>query len=122
MLNVRHEFSARSRVGAELVGDHAPRTTALFLQKASEQSPGGLGVAMNLHDFIKHITILVNGAPEIALFAADRDDHFVEMPDVAPTGFLTLQPLSVFGSEFQGWPPGSTSGRQSIDPTALRIA
>jgi hypothetical protein len=54
----------------------------LLAQKPLQQSVGGSRIAADLDDFVGHISVLINGAPEIALFAVDRDDHFIETPNV----------------------------------------
>jgi len=102
MLDPWHDLPPRGGVGAELVGDHAPRAAALLMEKALQQSLGGFGAAANLNEFIEDVAVLVDSAPEVALLAADRDDDFVKMPDVAPTGVLALQAMGVLGAEFHG--------------------
>lgn len=42
-----------------------------------------------------------DGAPEVASLAVDRDNDFVEMPDVASTGLFALQTAGVIEPEFR---------------------
>jgi hypothetical protein len=74
------------------------------MEKALQQSLGGLGVAANLNDIVENVAVLVDRAPEIALLAVDvdRDDDLIEMPAVMPAGLLALQAASVIGAEFHG--------------------
>jgi hypothetical protein len=37
---------------------------ALFLQQTGETPPDRLGVAAGLHDFVEHIAVLIDSAPE----------------------------------------------------------
>jgi len=43
----------------------------------------GTGVPSLLHPNIQHFSILIDRMPQIVLFAPDRHEHFVEVPDVA---------------------------------------
>ena len=72
----------------------------MLAQKPLQQSLGCSGVAADLDDFVEHISVLIDGAPEIALFATDRDDDFIEMPDIAPAKFLSFQPASIVQTKF----------------------
>jgi len=65
MLDSRYDLASCRAVGAQFVGDHAPWRHALLLQKAGEQTPGGLGVATGLDDLLQptkayHKTALVH--------------------------------------------------------------
>lgn len=64
MIDARHDLAAGCGIGAELVGDHAPRAAALLMEKAFQQPLGGLGVAVSLNDFVENIAVLIDGAPE----------------------------------------------------------
>jgi len=59
----RHDFSSRSGVRAELVGDHEPRLASQFAQQTTEQAFGRLRVSVNLDDLVENIAVLMNGAP-----------------------------------------------------------
>jgi hypothetical protein len=49
-----------------------------------------------------NIAILIDGAPEIALSANDRDDNFVKVLNIISAGRPALQRTGVVGAEFQG--------------------
>ena len=100
MLDFWHDLAPGGAIGAEFVGDHAFGRTTLLAQKPLQQSLGCSGVAADLDDFVEHISVLIDGAREIALFAIDRDDDFVEMPDIAPARFLSFQPASIVQTKF----------------------
>ncbi len=82
VLYFRHDLAPGGSVGAEFVGDHALGRTTLLAQKPLQQPFGGSRIAADLDDFVEHVSVLIDGAPEVAFFAVDRDHHFVEMPDV----------------------------------------
>jgi len=57
------------QTGIELVGDHAPRATALFMEKALQQSLGGFGVAAKLGDFVEDVAPIMCIHPAEAAFS-----------------------------------------------------
>lgn len=63
VFDVRHDLSPGCFIGAQLVSDHSLRCDTLLLQKTGQQSPGSLGVAAGLDDFVKHIPVLIDGSP-----------------------------------------------------------
>lgn len=76
----RHDLSLCSVVRPKLVGDHHARRAALALQQLAHQTLGRLGIATTLHQDLQDETVLIDGAPEPVLLAADRNDGLVEMP------------------------------------------
>ena len=72
----------------------------MFAQEPLQQSLCRPGIAANLDDFVEHISVLFDGAPEIALFAIDCDDNLVEMPYVSSAWFLSLQTPGIVRSKF----------------------
>ena len=100
VFDIRHDQVPGGGVGAEFVGYDPLWRTLLFAQKPCQQSPRGLCVPVDLHDFVEHVSVLINGAPEIALLAMDGDDDFVEMPNVVAAWRLSLQAAGVIGAEF----------------------
>jgi hypothetical protein len=100
VFDIRHDQAPGGGVGAEFVGYDPLWRTLLFAQKPCQQSPRGLCVPVDLHDFVEHVSVLINGAPEIALLAMDGDDDFVEMPNVVAAWRLSLQAAGVIGAEF----------------------
>jgi len=100
MLDIRHDLAPGGAVGAEFVGDHALGRTTLLAQKPIQQSFGCPRIATDLNDFVQHISVLINGAPQIALFAVDRDDHFVEISNVSTAWRLSLQTPGIIRSKF----------------------
>ena len=55
VLDVRHDGSSGGRVGAELVRYDAPRTAAVFAEKADQQTFCHFGVPARLENLVEHI-------------------------------------------------------------------
>src|SRR5690606_38651207 len=68
---------------------------ALLLHQSGQQTLGRLGVASALDDLVKHVSVLINGAPQPVLLASDADNHFIQMPDVMRTSLLAAQPPGI---------------------------
>lgn len=100
MLDRRHDLTSGGGIGAEFVSDHAPGRTAVPFEKTPQQAPGHLGVAARLHDFIEDIAVLVDGAPQPVLLAADGDHDLIEVPDVAAARLLAPEAAGVIPPEF----------------------
>jgi len=102
MLDLRHDSALGDGVGAEFVGYDPLWRTSLFAQEPHQQSPRSLCVPVDLHDFIKDVSVLINGAPEIAFLTVDGDHDLVEMPYVMARGRFSLQAAGVVGAKFNG--------------------
>ena len=81
--NSGEKFFARCAITLELVGHNLPRCVAQALEQFLEKALGGLLVSTFLHQDIKYITILINGAPKIVTPTADADEYLVEKPRIA---------------------------------------
>ena len=86
----RHDPSVRGAIASQLVGNEPPRRPALPLQQLSKKALGRTLIATQLNEDIDHITILINGTPEILPSTLDSDEHLVQVPCVAQA---TLAPL-----------------------------
>ena len=73
MLDFRHDRRLGGAIGPKLVGDDPLRRVPLLRQEPRQQSSGSLGITMDLHDFVEHVPVLIDGPPKIALLATDRD-------------------------------------------------
>ena len=60
---------------------------------------GRLCVAARLHQYVQHVAVLVDRAPQVVLLAVDLHEHFIEVPAVAGAGPAAAQPAGVVGSE-----------------------
>jgi hypothetical protein len=64
VFDLRHDRALGGGLGAELVGYDPLRWTSLPPQEPRQQSPRGLCVPMDLHDFIEGISRLIDSATE----------------------------------------------------------
>ncbi len=96
-----HDLAPSGGIGAELVGDHPPRRSALLLQQAPQQALGGLGITPALNDLVKDISVLVDDPPQPVLLAHDGDHDLVEVPNVMAARRFALEAAGVRWPELQ---------------------
>ena len=77
MLNTWHDLPVRCLITAEFVGDEHARDVGASLRELSEELLGCHLVPAALHEHIKHVPVLIDGAPKIVLLAVDLEKHFV---------------------------------------------
>jgi len=90
--------SVHSRI-ASLVGDKLQRWPLLVLQDLAKEALGSSLVSVARDQDIEDIAILVHRSPKIMTFAADADEHPVDVPDVAESTLSPPQSSGVRGSE-----------------------
>ena len=105
MGNGWEDLSVGSRIAAELVGDELPRRLARLFQNFAEEAPSGSPVSVACDQNIQHVAVLVHRSPKIMTFAADGDEHFVHVPDVAESTLSSPQSTSIGWSKLPA--PGS---------------
>ncbi len=101
MLHRRKDLAMSCRIASQLVGDQPPGRATLTFQQLTEEAFGGAGVSPSLNQDIKHITVLINAAPEILSSTLDRDEHLIQVPRVAQTALSPLHAASVFRAELE---------------------
>ena len=74
---------------------------ALFVQSSREQAFGDLYIAADLNDLVENATVLIDGAPEVALVTIDGDDDFIEMSNIPRAWRLAFQAAGVIGAKLQ---------------------
>ena len=82
----RHGPAVGSRIAAKLVRDQSSRLTALPFQQLTEKARGGTPIAPELDEDVDHVTVLVNGTPQILPLALDVHEQLVQEPGVAASG------------------------------------
>jgi len=86
VLNLEPQAPARRAIGSELAGDQNTRSAGLFANELAHKPLSSPPVTMALDQGVKHEAVLIDGAPEPVLLAADRDDDLIQMPFVAEPG------------------------------------
>jgi hypothetical protein len=97
----RHHRPLRGSIASELVGNQPPMHAALTLQQLAKEAFRSLPITARLDENIDHVTILVNGAPEILTLASDCDEDLVQVPRVTQLTLTPLQRASVFRAELE---------------------
>ena len=78
-----HHGAAGGGVAAQLVGDQPTGETPLFLQEFPKEPHRGPPIPSRLHQDVEHVTVLVDGAPQVLLATIDRHEELVEVPRIA---------------------------------------
>ncbi len=99
------DLSVGGRIASKFVGNELPGWPPLVLQNLAKEAFGGSLVSTACDQDIEDIAVLVHRSPKIMTFAADCDEHFVHVPDVAQSTLSSPQSTGVFGSKFPA--PGS---------------
>ncbi len=97
MFAPHHSFSA--------VRHKPPGRATLTLQQLTKEAFGCPPITTRLDKDVDHITILINGSPEILSSAPDRDEDFVEMPRIAEATLSALQRTRVLGTKLEAPKP-----------------
>ena len=71
MRDKRHDGAMRSSIAAESVGDQADGRRSLILQQLAEKAPRRMSIATRLNQYIDHVSVLIDCAPQVILAAAD---------------------------------------------------
>ncbi len=99
------DLSVGGRIASKLVGHELPRWPPLLFQHLAKEALSGSLVSAAGDQDVEDIPVLIHGSPKIMTFTADRDEHFVHVPDVAESALSSPQSAGVFGSTFPA--PGS---------------
>jgi hypothetical protein len=60
--------------------------------------PGGVLITTRLSQNVDHIATLIDGTPQILLFAVDSNEDFVQVPDIAKPAVTPFQFLGTIGT------------------------
>jgi hypothetical protein len=96
--NRGHDGSVSRRVTAKLVGDQAPWLTALPFNSLRKKRLAAR-ITPGLDEDVDHITVLVDGPPEILLPTLDVHEQFVQVPGVAQPSTPASKHPGVLGTE-----------------------
>ena len=84
MLNLApHDPANGLRVGRMLVCRQTQRLTALRINQAAQESPGGISIAVLAEHGVEQVAVSVDGSVEVAPTAADFDVGLVQVPRTA---------------------------------------
>jgi hypothetical protein len=86
-------------IGPQLIGHDRSRREALLFQQRPHQFKCCMLIPSGLDEDIKHLTILIDCAPQIHPLSADGDEHLVQMPLRMCPRSETLELSRVGGAE-----------------------
>ncbi|MHC2845926.1 hypothetical protein ACVINU_008860 [Bradyrhizobium diazoefficiens] len=86
MFDPKARLCPRSAVRTKLVRDHHARRRAGGFQELLPEPLRSARVSSALDQDVENEAILVDSAPELMLFARDRDNDLVQMPFVTASG------------------------------------
>ncbi len=117
-------LSVRSRIASKLVGNELPGWPPLVFQDLAKEALSGSPVSVACDQNIQDVAVLVHRSPTIVTFAANRDEHFVHVPDVAQATLSPPQSTSIRWSKLPA--PGSNGfvgyGDATLSEKVLDIA
>jgi hypothetical protein len=97
----RHDHAMRRPITAKLIGHQSPRRSSLALHQLAKKPLSGSAIATSLDQDIDHIAILIDGAPQILLPAADLHEDLIEMPRIAEARLASLGSGGIARTELQ---------------------
>jgi len=109
------DLSVGGRIASKLVGHELPRRPPLLFQDLAKEALSGPLVSAAGDQDVEDIPVLIHGSPKIMTFTADRDEHFVHVPDVTESALSAAQSAGVFGSKLVA--PGSNGFVGYLDAT-----
>jgi hypothetical protein len=95
----REYLSTDSFVGGELIGYKLPRHFALMFQCLAKETFSGSTIPPTCDQDVNYISALICCSPQIVTLASDRDEEFINVPDIAQTALFLAELSSVLGSE-----------------------
>ena len=98
--HIRHQFSMRHTIAAQLVRHNLPGFSTMTLQKTLEKPLRCGTITLSLQIDIHHLTILIDSPPQIMLLTVDLDEDFVDIEGVAIAVVLSFQSPGIFRAKF----------------------
>ena len=96
MLYTGQKLAFSRAVAAQPIGHDHPRRVLQGSQQFAEEPVCGSGIASALHQDVEHMAMLIDRAPEVMQYAADADEHLIEVP------FVTRPHTAPFQFDYAG--------------------
>ena len=96
----REDVPMCSRINPKLVGDQLPGCLSLMFQGPTKEAFGGSTISTFGNKNIYHVSILIDGPPQIAALTLDGDEEFIDVPNAAESSLFPTQSSRVGRSEF----------------------
>ena len=92
-------LSMSGRIAAKLVGHELPGWFPLMLQRLTKEPLSSSVISLLGHQNIDHVPVLIDRSPQITTLTSDRQEQFVNIPDVAQSSLLSSQRAGIVGAE-----------------------
>ena len=77
----REDVPMCSRITSQFVGDQLRGCSSLLFQGLTEEAFSGSTISALGNQNIDHVSILIDGSPEIEALTLDGDEEFIDVPD-----------------------------------------
>jgi len=101
----REDFTVCSAVGTKLIGHQLPRSLPLMFQCLTKEALGNSTVSVLSDQNIDDISIMIYWPPQVPAYSLNRNEHFIDVPDVPKPTLLPAQRSSINRSKLDA--PGS---------------
>ncbi len=99
MLNGRKDLPMCCSITPQLVGDQLPGCLPLMLQHLTKEARSRSTISTLGDQNINHVSILIDGSPQIEVLSSDSDEEFIDVPDVTEPSLLPPQISSIGRTE-----------------------
>ncbi len=96
----REDVPMCSRITPQLVGDQLPGYLSLMFQGLTKEALSGSTIFTLGNQNIDHVSILIDGPPQIEALTSDGDEELIDVPDVAESSLFPTESSGVRRSEF----------------------
>ena len=88
MHNGRKDLPMCCPVTPQLVGNQLPGCSSLLFQGLTKEAFSSSTISALGDQNIDHVSILIDGSPQIEVLALDGDEEFIDVPDIAEPALL----------------------------------
>jgi hypothetical protein len=78
-------------VRAEFIGYKLPWSLTLMLQRLTKEAFGSLMVSVLRYQNIDNISIPIHCSPQVVALASDRNECFIDVPDISEPSLFSAQ-------------------------------
>ena len=96
-----HDSSVRRGIAPEFVRNDSSRLAPLTYQDSTEKTRCCLPIAARLDQDVEHVTVLINGTPEVVQPTLDFHGNLIEVPGITQTTLSSLEGAGVPRTELE---------------------
>jgi len=83
----------------KFISHDLPRFSAMTFQQALEEAFRGCTIPLGLNKYIDHLTVLIDGSPQLMLLAIDLHEDLVNEEGVTIASVLAFKPTCINSPE-----------------------